>query len=205
LPIGCCSRTISAVPDFSFRERLSREFETRRERNARYSLRAFAAFLGADHSTLSQIFRGTRPIPESRIRSWSRKLGLEKEEIAVYLAAEKMPDAATSARHERLRHWTADAMGVVTERVHWQILQLSRTPGFRADCRWIAGRTGASVDQVNLALATLLRLRLLETTPAGEWMDSTGLPRLTEREFRRIALARIRKGAPALRGTAGLR
>jgi transcriptional regulator with XRE-family HTH domain len=193
LLIGQRSRTISAVPEFPFRERLSREFKARREKNARYSLRAFAAFLATDHSTLSQILRGKRPIPESRIRRWSGKLGLDKEEIAVYLAAEKMPDEVTSARQERLRHWTADAMGVVTERVHWQILQLSRTPGFRADCRWIAGRTGASVDQVNLALATLLRLRLLETTPAGEWKDATGLPQLTEREFRRIALARIRE------------
>jgi transcriptional regulator with XRE-family HTH domain len=193
------------VSGFPFRERLRREFEARRKRNARYSLRAFATFLGADHSTLSQILRGARPVPKSRIRSWSRKLGLDQEEIAVYLVAEKMPDAATSERQERLRHWTADAMGVVTERVHWQILRLSRMPEFRADCRWIAERTGTSVDQVNLALTTLLRLRLLGTTPAGKWTDSTGLPQLTEREFRRIALARIREIAGSPGGTASLK
>jgi transcriptional regulator with XRE-family HTH domain len=193
------------MPEFAFRDRLRRELEARRNRNARYSMRAFAAFLGADHSTLSQILRGTRPVPASRIRSWAKKLGLDREEIAVYLAAERVPDAATSKRQEQLRHWTADAMGVVTERVHWHILRMSREPGFRADCRWIAERTGATVDQVNLALATLLRLRLLETTPAGEWADSTGVPRLTEREFRRIALARIRESARGVRGAAGLR
>lgn len=193
------------MSEFPFRERLCREFEVRRKRNARYSLRAFAAFLCADHSTLSQILRGTRPVPVSRIRSWSRKLGFDEEEIAVYMAAEQLPDAATRARQEQLRHWTADAMDVVTERIHWQILQLSRSPGFRADCRWIAGRTGASVDQVNLALATLLRLRLLETSQSGKWTDVTGLPQLTERGFRRIALARIREGARSFRGTAALR
>jgi uncharacterized protein (TIGR02147 family) len=191
------------VLEFPFRERLRVEFEARRKRNARYSLRAFAAFLGADHSTLSQIMRGTRPISDGRIRSWSRKLGLNKEEIAIYLAAEKIPDAAKFVRQERLRHWTADAIGVVEDRVHWQILRLSRAPKFRPDCRWIAERTGASVDQVNLALATLLRLRLLKTTAAGKWTDSTGLPHLTEHEFRKIALARIRQSARPGRGMAG--
>jgi hypothetical protein len=183
------------VAKFPFRERLRHEFEARRNRNSRYSLRAFAAFLGADHSTLSQIFRKMRPVPDRCIRSWSEKLGLDTEEIALYLAAEKMPDAATSERQERLRHWTADAIGVVSERVQWQILQLSRDPEFRSDCRWIAGRTGTSVDQVNLALATLLRLQLIRTTSAGEWTDLTGLEELTETAFRQIALARIRESA----------
>jgi transcriptional regulator with XRE-family HTH domain len=192
------------VPEFPFRERLRVEFEARRKRNTRYSLRAFAAFLGADHSTLSQIMRGVRPISDGRIRGWSKQLGLDKEEIAVYLAAEKIPDAATAARQERLRHWTADALGVVQDRVHWQILRLSRAPEFRLDCRWIAESTGASVDRVNLALATLLRLRLLKTSATGEWADSTGLPHLTEREFRKIALARIRESTRAARGIAGL-
>jgi hypothetical protein len=204
LPIGQCSRTIGAVSEFPFREKLRREFDSRRERNPRYSLRAFAVFLGTDHSTLSQILRGTRHIPERRIRSWSKRLGLDNEEITVYLAAEKIPNATMSQRHERLRQWTADAMGVVTERIHWQILRMSRRPGFRADCRWIAERAATSVDNVNLALATLLRLRLLETNSAGKWADSTGLPRLTEREFRRIALARIREGARGVRRTTGM-
>jgi len=195
LPTGFCSRTISAVNEFPFRERLRREFEVRRNRNARYSLRAFAAFLGADHSTLSQILRKTRRVPESRLRSWSRRLGLDTEEIALYLALERVPDAASSDREERLRRWTADAMGVATERVHLQILQLLRDPEFRADCRWIAKRSGASVDQVNLAWATLLRLRLIKTTSAGRWKDETGLAQLTEIAFRRVALARIREAA----------
>ena len=183
------------MPGASFREKLSDEFEMRRKKNARYSLRAFAMFLGADHSSLSQILRGTRRIPASRMRSWAKRLGLDHEEIAVYAAAEDMPDSATSERHEKLRHWTAEAAGLLTERVHWHIVRLSRAPGFRADCHWIAQQTGASVDQVNLALSRLLRLRLLEANSAGKWTDLTGLPQLTEREFRKVALARIREHA----------
>jgi transcriptional regulator with XRE-family HTH domain len=189
------------MPEFTFRERLRQELTLRRVKNERYSLRAFAAFLGADHSTLSQILRSKRPIPDARIRSWSAKLGLDKEEVAVYLAAAQLPDGATARRQEQLRHWTADAMAVVTDRVHWQMLRLAAAPGFCADCRWIAERTGAGVDQVNLALATLLRLRLLTVTANGAWVPLTGLAPLTEPAFRRIALARVREYARTSRAS----
>src|SRR5271168_1005637 len=53
-----------------FRAKLAEQFEARRERNPRYSLRAFAAFLGADHSTLSRILRGAR--------RWQRKRRSER-------------------------------------------------------------------------------------------------------------------------------
>jgi transcriptional regulator with XRE-family HTH domain len=189
------SRTIGAMPEFTFRERLRQEFALRRVKNARYSLRAFAAFLGSDHSTLSQILRSKRRITDARIRSWSAKLGLDKEEVSVYLAAARLPDGATALQQKQLRHWTADAMAVVTDRVHWQMLRLAAVPEFRADCRWIAERTGASVDQVNLALATLLRLRLLTVTANGAWVQSTGLAPLTETAFRHMALTRAREYA----------
>jgi hypothetical protein len=51
-----------------FRDRLEAEFQARRAKNARYSLRAFARFLHGEHSTLSQILRGSRrrfPSPTS--------------------------------------------------------------------------------------------------------------------------------------------
>ena len=91
-----------------FRDRLEQEFDARRKKNSRYSLRAFATFLGADHSTLSQILKGSRRVPASSIRSWARKLGMSREEAAVFVAAEHVPDAATAARQAQLLHWTAE-------------------------------------------------------------------------------------------------
>jgi transcriptional regulator with XRE-family HTH domain len=178
-----------------FRERLGEEFDARRQKNARYSLRAFAAFLETDHSTLSQILSGSRRIPVRHVRSWARKLGMDREEATAYVAAEHVPGAAHAKREEQLRHWTAEAMSIVTERVHWEILRLCRTPGFRYDCRWIASEIGTTVDEVNLALARLLRLRLVEVSAGGEWRDTTNLPELSEKEFRKLALARVRQKA----------
>jgi transcriptional regulator with XRE-family HTH domain len=199
LPGQEVSRTIGAMPkkvsSTLFSERLRREFETRRERNPRYSLRAFAGFLRTDHSTLSQILRGARRVPPGRIRVWSKILGMGAEEISLYAAAESAPDAATHRKHELLRHWTAEAESITNGPIHLQIIRLSRNPDFRADCRWIAARLKVDVDEVNIALSRLLRLRLLAAAAPNQWMDLTGISQLTERAFLGVALERVRESA----------
>jgi DNA-binding transcriptional regulator YdaS (Cro superfamily) len=181
----------------SFRKRLERELEIRREKNPRYSLRAFVAFLGTDHSNLSQILRDARRIPAGRIRMWGKKLGMAPEEIAVYIAAQHVPDTATGQRQAQMQHWTAESMAIVTDSTHWHILRLSHAREFQADCRWVAAQIGADVDQVNLALSRLLRLRLLAIAPAGKWKDLTGAGQGTETEFQKRALVRVREMAAA--------
>jgi transcriptional regulator with XRE-family HTH domain len=158
-------------------------------------LRAFAAFLNADHSTLSQILRGSRQAPVGQIRAWARKLDIEPEEVSVYIAAAHVPERSALRRLQHLRHWTSEAMSVVTDRAHWEIVRLSRMPGFQGDSRWTAEQTGLTIDEINLALSRLLRLRLLEIRTAGKWNDLTGLAVLTEPKFREVALARAREKA----------
>jgi transcriptional regulator with XRE-family HTH domain len=176
-----------------FRERLQQELSARRAKNARYSLRAFAVFLGDDHSTLSQVLRGTRKPTTRQIRAWSRRLGLEQEEAAAYIAAEHLPGEAATRRENQLRHWAAEAMAVATQPVHWQIVRLSRSVHFSPDCRRIARQAGVTVDDVNIALQRLLRLRLLATTSKGKWVDRTSPRARSEAEFRRQAMAQVRK------------
>ena len=178
-----------------FCDRLRKEFELRRRRNSRYSIRAFAAFLRTDHSTLSQILRSARRVPVNRIGAWAKKLGIGEEEVTFYTAAESAPDPAAHARHEQLRHWTAEAASIIREPIHLRILELSRAQNFRADCRWIAGQLGVNVDEVNIAFSRLLRLRLIAAIDQNSWTDLTGIPDLTEREFLGMALARVRESA----------
>jgi hypothetical protein len=178
-----------------FCEWLCREFESRRKRNSRYSIRAFAAFLRTDHSTLSQILRGARRVPMNRIGAWAEKLSIGGEEVTFYAAAESGPDPVAHARHEQLRHWTAEAASIMREPIHLRILNLSRRPNFRADCRWIAGQLDVNVDEVNIAFSRLLRLRLISAIDQNTWTDLTGIPELTEREFLGMALARVRESA----------
>ncbi|HSS98764.1 MAG TPA: hypothetical protein VLK33_17135 [Terriglobales bacterium] len=48
---------------------LEAEFSRRKQTNPRYSLRAFARSVGLDHSTVSQLIRGKRPITHKAVRS----------------------------------------------------------------------------------------------------------------------------------------
>jgi len=178
-----------------FQARLQREFEDRRKANARYSLRAFATFLGTDHSTLSQILRSQRELPLASVRKWAKKLGIEPELVAAYVAAEHLPDPQSTARESQVRHWTAEAGAVVMNPVHWRIFHLCQTQTVRGDSRTISAETGASIDDVNIAFSRLLRLGLLRTTDKGKWVVTTGDIVKTEKQFHRLALTRVREKA----------
>jgi hypothetical protein len=180
------------MPGIWFVERLRSEFTQRKARNPRYSLRAFSKFLEVDHSTLSQVLRGVRSVPEQLIALWSDKLGIDAEEQAAYAAAELAPDAAQFARQHALRQWTGEAVAVATEPAHREILRLTHSAVFRPDSRWLAVQIGVTADDVNLALSRLLRLRLLVIDRTGRWHDPARAGELNEIECRRLALARVR-------------
>jgi transcriptional regulator with XRE-family HTH domain len=119
------------------------EFDRRRARNRRYSLRSFARFLGMDHSTLSQILRGKRRLTTQTVRAIGPMLGLS----AVAITA-----------HGVLENEQA-------------LLRAIARPGFRADSRWLAVNLGIPLDQVNVALQGLLRRRLLIMVSSQRWVS----------------------------------
>lgn len=168
-----------------------REFEARRAVNRRYSLRAFATLLGADHASLSQILRGKRSVPVERIGPWARKLKLAPEEGAVYAAVGRIADEDARLREEELRRWAAEMLALLTQPVHREILRLSRRGDFRADSRWIAAEAGVGIDEVNLALSRLVGLGLLEMEASGKWTDRTGLTDVTPQSFRKYVAERV--------------
>ncbi len=175
----------------TFRDRLRQEYARRRAANARYSLRAMAKLLGADHASLSQIMRGKRPVPVERIGPWARKLKLSSEEVAVYSAVARVVDAQVQAAQEALRHWSTEVLSLLSMPVHQEILRLSRTATFKSESRWIAAQTGSNVDDVNIALSRMLRLGLLEADAKGIWRDRTGLREITSAGFRKFIAERL--------------
>jgi len=123
------------------RSLLQLEFDRRRTKNPRYSLRAFAYALGTHHSTLSQMLRARRRLTARTIRRFGQRLGLSAPEIRAACVAE---------------HCAA-------------IRRLVSDPRFRADSRWIAVMTGISLDDVNVALHWLLYTRELIMSGPQTW------------------------------------
>jgi hypothetical protein len=185
----------------SFRLLLEAELERRCARNGSYSLRTFAKYLGVDHSTLSQWLRGKRRLTPRSIERLGRKLGLTREAINVYVARERHHGAAG------IRTRVSHASNRIGPALSWHdcaLLELTRLRAFRPNSVWISSMLDISVDEVNIALARLARLGLLEMTEHDRWVDKTGsltaniaelspeaLQKLTE-QLRSLLLAAIR-------------
>lgn len=147
---GCTTffgaRALGAAPCGSistmrFREAVATEFERRRRRNRRYSLRQFARGLGVHHSTVSRLLRGARPVPSRTLITMAGRLGMSSAQVAGFLAREEVAAVV-------------DAIG---------------RSAFRPDSRWLATVAGISVDSVNIALQELLRTGSLRMTSRERW------------------------------------
>ena len=112
---------------------LRRELARRQQRNARYSLRAFARDLDCDHATLSQWLRGTRPMSHDAEEHVFGRLDLDPGERA------------------RAREIDDDDLRVL-EAIRTEI---TTTHG-------VAAAAGVALDRANVALAKLLRLRVVQ-------------------------------------------
>lgn len=179
-----------------FRRLLQAELARRCARNPRYSVRAFAKFLGTDHATLSQWLRGRRRLTETTIRRLGGRLGLSEAAIDscihhTALAARANPTAGRSFAVQRLAGDLAEALAGWE---HAAILELTHLHDFRPDSRWIARVLGIAADEVNIALQRLVRLGLLEMRGPREWIARTGDALLTQDAIAHIALQRLLAG-----------
>ncbi len=178
----------------SFRLFLQQELARRCARNPQYSLRSFAIQLDKDHSTLSQLLRGKRPMTEKAIEKLGSKLGLERDLIDSFIAREKLAgphDAPLADVHLLTQQLTQDTLELVSNVYHYTILELMRLGEFKPDSRWIARVLGISTDEVNIALNRLIRLGLLSMESRDRWVDKSGDTTASFDEFTGIAIQRL--------------
>jgi plasmid maintenance system antidote protein VapI len=177
-------------PVSDFRRHLQAELARRCAANPRYSLRAFAKLLRVNHSTLSQLLRGKRPLTRQTIERFGPRLKLTPEAVMRFVAQLRRPSHPDGAIRQAtlLAHDTACA---IAEWHHHAILELLRLPEFQADSRWIGRVLDLSVDEVNLALQRLLRLGMLEMRDRHSWVDRSGNDSQTDRAFAFAALRRM--------------
>ncbi len=186
----------------SFRVLLQTELARRCSANTQYSLRAFAADVGVDHSTLSQLLRERRPITERSIRLIGKRLKVAEDVVDAFVTRERLAGDGASGSLAQLRQLTGDAASVVSDLSHYTILELVRLKGFKPDSRWIARVIGLSVDEVNVALNRLLRLGLLEMTGTGRWVDRSGDASATLDGFSLVAIHQFIQRIDKLRSRA---
>lgn len=150
--------------DFSkrFVEQLGREYRTRRERNPAYSLRSYGRDLEVNSGRLSQYFSGRRPVTRKSALRIMGHLGLSPTEQARWLGVAIEPSRAAEPHLLEQR-----AFELISEPIHFTILSLVDTRGFKNNPQWIARRIRSSVPEVAQSLALLKDLGLLEERKSG--------------------------------------
>jgi hypothetical protein len=124
-----------------FRVRVKAEFDRRRERNPRYSARAFARWLGIHHSALARSLA-----PGGRFTSRTvQRLGARLE-----LSPAEIDEASVEENASSIRAFVGGTK-------------------FRPDSRWIATMIGLPLDEVNRALHHLLYNRRVTMESVTTW------------------------------------
>ncbi|MBL8213783.1 MAG: DUF4423 domain-containing protein [Bryobacterales bacterium] len=181
------------IPQPSFRDFLREQLAARCARNPQYSLRAFANYLGVNHSTLSQMLRGKRALSPEAIAKFADKLGLTPRQAADWIDSERHQPAATPSA--RLLALTRDTAELLDDGLGFAILELLRLPGFQTDSRWIGRLLGATADEVNLTLTRLCRLGFLRMQSPGRWEDCFGDAVLDLSLFESVAVRNLSRAA----------
>jgi uncharacterized protein (TIGR02147 family) len=170
----------------SYRDILKREFEVRSSKNAKYSLRAFAKFLGISQSRLSEVLSGKQGLSRQWAEKISEKLNYNSEEKKIFADMVDAEHARSSLKrklaHSRLSSrrqasestLQLDVFHVISDWYHFGITELALTKGFKSDPAWIGKRLGVSSKLIELAIERLVRLGLLAWDSKGNLKADDG-------------------------------
>lgn len=171
---------------------LKAEFEKRQTKNARYSLRAFAQYLGIQSATLSAVLKRKRELPVSKSLAVMNDLKLSAMQKKKILKSLKVPLKTTAIKE----YWDrpklnveAATTAVISEWEHFAVVSLFKIKDFKADEKWIAARLGLTEARVKQVWQNLLSLNLVKADQNNQFkpylenlLMSTEIPSQTLRK-----------------------
>lgn len=147
-------------------------FQEKKARNDRYSLRAYANFLGMDASSLSKVMKGQRDLPSSLGAQIVGRLNLEENQKNLFYKSlvenrrKRVRDDGSDWSYKELQ--SEKAFKVIADWEYFAILNLVKLKSFQPQPEWISERLGIELCRVKEVLIDLLELKLLEEGPSGE-------------------------------------
>lgn len=137
-------------------DRLRAELESRKRKNPRYSLRAFARALGMSQSLLSNILNGKRALTAKQALKIANALSFDALETEKFLGV-------TFAKKTQNHFPEAD----IPFDLHWSevaIMDMIALKDFRADAAWIAEKLNVTQNRAFHSLKRLEKLGLIRRT-----------------------------------------
>ncbi|MFS4460651.1 DUF4423 domain-containing protein [Bdellovibrio sp. HCB2-146] len=132
------------------------QYQQRKNRNPRYSIRAFARTLEINPGRVSQYFDNERPITKAAGANISAKLDLDETQRTYFLHLIELD--TKERRGEYVRRIKEDELSMIVEWYHDAILTLVNTADFKFDFDWMAQRMGLPVTLIQSSWERLERL-----------------------------------------------
>lgn len=162
-----------------YRKYLMGLFNERKDRNPRYSLRAFARDIGVASSRLSEILRGKVGLSAQRALQIGERIGLANEELEHFISLveleharsdveKKVASAKVAKRLDRLEELKEDEFNLIADWYHFPMLEYFKLPNAKADIEHVAATFGLTAQVAQEALERLIRLGYLGRSENGE-------------------------------------
>ena len=160
--------------DKDYRTILLEELELRSNRNNRYSLRAFARFLGLTSARLSEILNRKSGLSREAAAKIAKRLDFSETETEIFCDLVESEHARSPVqrkfakiklqryREPEYRQLQMDAFRVVADWYCFAILELAKLDVFQNDENWIAKALSITPAEAKAAVERLQRLNLLE-------------------------------------------
>ena len=153
----------------SFLSFLKSDFEKKKEKNPRYSMRAYAALLREEPSYLSKIFSGKRQITAKRIFQYSEVLKLEKDAIAGYvqLSTQQERKSSRQSSSERFKHLGETGLDGLPSWLHFVLPELMKMVDFEPYIDKIAERLSISANETEKLIDDLKQKNIISGSEGG--------------------------------------
>lgn len=159
------------------------ELSARKQKNAAYSLRAFARDLGIGSTSLSDCLSNKRKLSKSNLQRVANVLNLSPVQLDRMLSDGNYKGFVEENNDEELKRLqlAEDSFRLIAEWHYLAILNLAKIRGNQGTPEWVAQRLGISQELAATALARLQRLGYLLIRRGR--MIRTSLPISTSRDI----------------------
>lgn len=138
----------------NFSDFLRKQYELRRDKNPKFSLRSFANKLGVDQSLVSKVLNGKRDLSFLSMKNCLERMEIQEPELSELLAKFSRKVVYHRAIEE-------DVFTVVSHWSHFAILELFKLENFSADVNEIAERLNLTQIVAEESLQRLERFNFL--------------------------------------------
>lgn len=158
------------------REILQFDYEAKKKKNSRFSMRSYAKMLGISSGRLSEILSGKSPLTEKKARSIIEKLSLDTQDKQYFLRLVENENHFRSqtrgqSQTTTTRKLNIEEFSVICDWEYFSLMALIETSTFKSETKWIAKKLGISVVRTQEVLLRLQKLGFISRED-GEYKNT---------------------------------